>query len=936
MKKCAVAIVVSMILLGFARQIAAADDAPAKLPESNTPLKWTNLPPLPDKFGLGGPIVGVHNDVLIVAGGANFPDGAPWKIEGVTPGKKVWHSDVLVLEDEKGVWKKSGQLPASRAYSACVSTSKGIYAIGGETFGKPDAKSEATNYPVADVVLLTWDKKTKKVVVTPDALPPLPRASVYHAAGVIGTKIFVTASHAASEKSDRLDVKSFWMLDLSQPNDQRKWENLKPWPGAARHKMVVAVQAKGADDHYLHPKCLYLFSGSTWVKNAEGENDLALFEFFNDAYRYQPETNVWSRIADIPSVPERRTVDSKKYAFDAERRVWKKRTDGQPASPIDVSAIYARQPRAIAAGTAAPTGQSHILLFSGATGRFITMDGQDIPLFSTDVLAYHTITDRWVRAGEMPQGVVTTTAVTWKKKIVIPSGEIRPALRTPNVQTVEPKKTSFEFGTVNMIVVVVYLAALVGMGFYFSRREKGTDDYFLAGRRIPWWAAGMSIYATQLSAMTFIGLPAVPYASNWLLYPGQLMIFAMAPIVVIFYLPFFRRLNVTTAYEYLERRFNVAARLFGSLSFIVFQFFRMAIVVYLPAMALSAITGIDVYTCILVMGVLSIVYTVLGGMEAVIWTDVMQVIVLWGGMLFALVLIVSDVGGISAVYETAKADGKLTMFNWDWSTVQMATWLLLVGNMALQFGPYTTDQAVIQRYMTTRDEKAAARSIWLNGALTLPFAILFFTLGTALYVFFKSHPEMLTIGMDNDAVFPIYIANQLPVGVAGLVIAGIFAASMSSLDSSMHSVSTALVTDFYQRFHPDSTDEYRLKLARWITVLVGVIGTATAMVVAGLDIRSMFVYFQKLMGLLTSGLVGLFILGIFTRRANAVGSLLGAASSFVVLGGFVYLTKINGYLYPVIGISTAVVVGYVASLVLPSHSVNLAGLTLYTQKKKSE
>ena len=238
-------------------------------------------------------------------------------------------------------------------------------------------------------------------------------------------------------------------------------------------------------------------------------------------------------------------------------------------------------------------------------------------------------------------------------------------------------------------------------------------------------------------------------------------------------------LNVTTAYEYLERRFNVVVRLFGSLSFIVFQFGRMAIVIYLPALALNAVTGLDVTLCILVMGVLSTVYTVMGGMEAVIWTDVIQVFVLWGGMLLAVVLIVLDVGGVGAVFEGARADSKLTMFNWSWETTQMATWLIILGNFAPQFGPYTTDQAVVQRYMTTKDEQAAARSIWLNGFLVLPFSLLFFVLGTCLYVFFKLHPDLLSVGMQNDTVFPLFMAEQLPPGLSGLVIAGVFAGDRS-------------------------------------------------------------------------------------------------------------------------------------------------------------
>ena len=594
---------------------------------------------------------------------------------------------------------------------------------------------------------------------------------------------------------------------------------------------------------------------------------------------------------------------------------------------MNVQAIFGEVPRPAGAGTAIDLGQSHILLMSGSTGRYITMDTKDCPIFPADVLAYHTITDTWVHAGKMPQAVVTTAAVHWDGQIVVTSGEIRPGVRTPKVQTVKETDSEADFGWINMSVIVVYLAALVGLGVYFSSRENGTEDFFLAGKRIPWWAAGLSIYATQLSAITFIALPAIPYVTNWVLYPAQLTMFLMAPVVVYWYLPFFRRLNVTSAYEYLERRFNLAARLFGSSTFIVFQLGRMAIVVFLPALALSAVTGMNVYASIIIMGVLATLYTVLGGMEAVIWTDVLQVFVLWGGMLLALGIIIADVGGVGVVFETAKADSKLTMFNWDWGTLQMATWLIVLGNFALQFGPYTTDQAVIQRYMTTKSDEDAARSIWLNGLLTIPFGLLFFLLGTSLYVFFKMHPDLLVLGMENDKVFPLFVSKKLPPGLSGLVIAGVFAASMSSLDSSIHSVATAITTDFYKRFKTDATDRQTLKIARVLTIVLGTIGTLLAIVLASWDVKSLLFLFQKLLGLTGSGLVGMFILGIFTRRANATGALTGAAASFLILLYIYLYTDVNFYMYAIVGILSTVVIGYVVSLLTPDSKKDITGLS---------
>lgn len=856
---------------------AALPQAVAETPEQ---LSWSTLPELPTPLGLGGPYAGVSNGTLIVAGGANFPDGPPWEDP---PGEKVWHDEIYIYSPAESKWLTGSQLetpsrlPRSLAYGVSISMDDALLLIGGEEDGEP----------VADVLRLRWNSAPRAMAI--DSLPPLPRPSSYLAGGRIGSTIYIAASHR-SEGARQLDTKSFWALDLAPGEKKLQWKELPAWPGPPRHKAIAAVQAAGEDQQFF-----YLFGGENPAFNAEGEADTAAFEYFQDAYRFDPKEQTWREISGTAKAPI------------------------EPANA-----------RAVAAAAAIDLGQSHILVFSGATGEGIELPPQDRPPFPKHVLAYHTITDRWTLVGEMPQEVVTTTAVRWNDRIVIPSGEVRPGIRTSLVQTATVENRPLEFGTVNYAVLIGYLVALVAMGFYFSKREKGTADYFLAGKRIPWWAAGLSIYATQLSAITFVSIPAVAYASNWLVYPGQITIFLMAPVVVIFYLPFFRRLNVTTAYEYLERRFNLAVRLFGSLSFVVFQLGRMSVVVYLPALALSAVTGIDTYTCIATMGVLATVYTVLGGMEAVIWTDVLQVFVLWGGICLSLVIILINVDGLGTVYHTASEHGKLWMFNWTWDTSQAATWLILIGSFALQFGPYTTDQAVVQRYMTTKDDRAAARSIWLNGALAIPFSLLFFVLGTCLFVFFEAHPNLLMLGMENDKVFPLFMATQLPIGLSGLVIAGVFAASMSSLDSSMHSVATALTTDFYRRLNPQADDHGCLRLARVLTVAVGGIGTLVALLLARYDISSLFFLFQKLLGLISSGLVGIFILGIFTRRSHSIGVLIGAVASFCVLFYVTTYTDVHFYLYAVIGIGTSVTVGYVASWLLPSTDGESDGLTWWS------
>ena len=710
------------------------------------------------------------------------------------------------------------------------------------------------------------------------ALSDLPHPCAYCCAGILGETVYLAGGQETLDATKAMA--NFWAIDLPKPDQtwtDCEWRELEPWPGPARILPVGAVQ-DGA---------FYVISGADLSSGPDGK---AKRRYLTDGYRYRPGKG-WDRIADVP--------------------------------------------RPVVAGTATAAGASHVLVLSGDDGANVDRIAElkdDHPGFSREVLAYHTITDTWTKAGTLPEALVTTNAFRWRGGVVIPGGEDRPGHRSASVLYGRPAKPKKQFGTVDFAILGAYLAALVAMGVYFSRREKSTEDFFLGGRRVPWWAAGMSIFGTQLSAITFMAIPAKVYATDWTYILGNVCILLMAPIVVYLYLPFYRRLNITTAYEYLEKRFNLPVRLFGSILFILFQFGRMGIVLFLPAIALSAVTGINVYVCILAMGVLCTIYTVLGGIEAVIWTDVLQVIVLMGGALLSLFIVAANVdGGFGGIVSTGYANAKFHTFTWSWDYTITAVWVVFIGNLFITLGPYTTDQAVIQRYLTTPDEKSAARAIWTNAALAVPSALLFFALGTALWVFYKTHPNMLNPALEKtDSILPWFVATQLPVGVAGLVIAGLFAAAMSSLDSSMNSMATAIVTDFYRRFKPGVDDHRCLNLARWLTVILGAFGTGTALYMARVDIPSLWDLFTKVLGLLGGSLSGLFALGVFTRRANGAGGLVGAVVSAAVLFLVQQYTQVHFFLYALVGVVTCFVVGYLASLIIPVKAKSLQGLTIHT------
>ena len=562
------------------------------------------------------------------------------------------------------------------------------------------------------------------------------------------------------------------------------------------------------------------------------------------------------------------------------------------------------------------------------------------------VPAYHPITDRWthrrfvadVRAGATAAAIIPVAGSgTELDGAAVLIAEGVPSYRTLRpVMVLRPHQDAALLGVLDWAAIVIYGLVLLIMGLYFMRRERGTDDYFLAGGRIPWWAAGISIFATGLSAITFMAIPAKSYDTDWIYFIQNMGVLIVIPAVVWIFLPFFRRLSVTTAYEYLEHRFHASLRLAGSAIYMLFQVGRVAIVTLLPALALSAVTGFDVTACILVMGGICIVYTVLGGIEAVIWSDVLQTTILIGGALWALVVMINGIdGGFTAFMHEASASAKFRMADVSMDLTRPTLLVIVLGAIFTSIIPYTSDQSIVQRYLTTKDEKASRRAIWLNGLMTIPASILFFGLGTALWVYYRANPSELAPTEKLDQILPYFIVDQLPAGVAGLVIAAVFAAAMSSLDSSMNSVSTAFTTDWYKRFRSGAGDAHYLRVARVATIAIGIVGTGAALFMAALDDASLLDVWFKVIGLFGSPLAGLFILGVLSRRAGALagwcGLLAGVCSVLIAST----LTPVSGLIYSVFGIVGCVGVGMVVGAVLPAHR-SLKGLTLSTMPPAGE
>jgi solute:Na+ symporter, SSS family len=476
-------------------------------------------------------------------------------------------------------------------------------------------------------------------------------------------------------------------------------------------------------------------------------------------------------------------------------------------------------------------------------------------------------------------------------------------------------KAEATFGVLDYIAIGLYLLVIVGLGAYFAKREKSTERFFLGGRNLPWWAVGISIFSTGLSAITYLSFPAKAFDTNWVMVLPTLGTLIMAPVVVFYYLPHYRRAPITTAYEYLEKRFNLAARLYGTVVFALFQAGRVSIILLLPALALSAATGVDVTTCIVGVALFSILYTSLGGIEVVVWSDVIQAAVLLFGAILALVIIIMNVdGGLSGVVSTGVEHGKFHMFDFSFDLTAATVWVCVMGSVFAYAYPSTADQTIVQRYLATPDERTAARAVWTNALVSLPITLIFFGLGTALFAFYNENPKLLDDSLQRDAILPLFILQKFPPGLGGLVIAGIFAAAMSSLDSSMNSVSTVVVNDYFKRFYPDASDRTALRLARVVVVVFGVLCMLWALWFAKGDDRSVLDRYFELLGLVTGGLAGLFALGVFTKRANGFGGLCGIVASSGALYAVREFTEAHYLTYGAVGFLTCFVVGYVASL----------------------
>lgn len=474
---------------------------------------------------------------------------------------------------------------------------------------------------------------------------------------------------------------------------------------------------------------------------------------------------------------------------------------------------------------------------------------------------------------------------------------------------------------IDIAVIIIYLLAMVLVGIWFSRKNKSAEQFTKASGMIPGWAVGISLYATFLSSNTFLGVPGKAFGDNWNAFVFSLSMPLAGWVAVKYFVPFYRSAGGISAYTHLEHRFGSWARTYAMTCFLLTQLARMGSIFFGIALSLQALTGYDMVTIMIVTGVCIVVYTVMGGIEAVIWTEVVQgVIQTFGGLLIMYLLFVSVDGGVGSIIDIGLKDDKFSLGDLGFDFVGSSFWVILLYGFFINLNNFGMDQNYVQRYHTAQSAKEAARSVWLCVKLYIPISLIFFVIGSGLYAYYYQNPaltetirlqtaaERLPLGAAQqeiaalaatlspedfgDKVMPHFMVTMIPTGLAGLVISAILAAAMSTISSGMNASATVFTEDIYKRyFKRDATNKQALRMLFLATGVFGMLGIVTGISMIG--VQSILDLWWELSGIFAGGMLGLFLLGLISKKANNSDAVIA-----VIAGVLTILWMTFSYLIP--------------------------------------
>lgn len=440
--------------------------------------------------------------------------------------------------------------------------------------------------------------------------------------------------------------------------------------------------------------------------------------------------------------------------------------------------------------------------------------------------------------------------------------------------------------TTDIIVFFIYIGGIALFGGSFFKKNKTSSSYTLGNNDIPSWVVTMSIFATFVSSISYLALPGNAFQSNWNALVFSLSLPIATLIAVKYFVPLYRKINSPSAYTFMEQRFGAWARIYVSLCYLLTQLMRIGTILYLLALTLNAITGWDITTIIIFTGLIVAVYSLLGGISAVLWTDAIQGVILIIGAFACIGFIFYNMPeGPSQIFSIANENDKFSLGSFDLDFSKPTFWVVLIYGVFINLQNYGIDQNYVQRYMVLKSDKEAQRSALIGGLIYLPISALFLFIGTSLFAYYNSAevlPDTLQDISKADRVFPHFIVNALPPGLTGLMIASIFAAGMSTISTSFNSSATVFLTDYYNKyFKQDATDKKRMQVLYISSIIISVIGITIA--IAMINVKSALDAWWKLSSIFSGGMLGLFLLGIFSKSKNVTGAIVGMIAGILMI-----------------------------------------------------
>jgi solute:Na+ symporter, SSS family len=476
----------------------------------------------------------------------------------------------------------------------------------------------------------------------------------------------------------------------------------------------------------------------------------------------------------------------------------------------------------------------------------------------------------------------------------------------------------------DIIIFIIYLAGIVLFGSSFYRKNKSSSAFTLGDNKIPTWVISMSIFATFVSSISYLALPGQAFSSNWNPFVFSLSIPFAAWMAARFFVPLYRSVNSPSAYTYLEIRFGPWAKIYVSVMYLLTQLMRSGTILFLLAMTLNVFVGWNMTAVIIITGLCVMVYASLGGIQAVVWTDAIQAIILiLGAVVTSVILLFSMPEGPGQLFRIAAEGNKFSPGSFDFNLTSSTFWVVLIYGIFINLQNFGIDQNYIQRYMTASSEKEAKKSAIYGALMYIPVSALFLFIGTALFSYYSSNPGILPENIQNDRVFPFYIINNLPAGITGLLIASIFAAGMSTISTSVNSSATVILNDYYKkRLEKGNKEKKSMKVLYISTFLFSMASILVAL--AMINVQSALDAWWKLASIFSGGMLGLFLLGYLSRKANNTAAIAGVVAGVVIIAWMSLSPMIGGnlanpfhsYLTIVFGTSAIFVVGFLIGILI--------------------